>query len=145
VDNATLAHQITFVVALVALLVAHQLGDHVIQTDRQASDKAGGGWAGARAMVGHLTGYHLTAAVVLASTAYTLALPLSIPGLVAGFAFSLISHGLLDLRRPVRLILRLTGSPQFAEQTTPVNGIYVADQALHWASLLVSALLIARL
>jgi hypothetical protein len=82
---------------------------------------------------------------VLAGTAYTLDLPLSAAGVAAGLGVSLVTHAVLDLRAPVRLILRATRSPEFAEQATPVNGMYVADQALHWLSLLFSALLIARL
>ncbi len=39
----------------------------------------------------------------------------------------------------------MTGSSKFAESTAPVYGLYVADQALHWLALLISALLIARL
>ncbi|BCB83581.1 DUF3307 domain-containing protein [Phytohabitans suffuscus] len=137
--------QATFGVALLALLIGHQLGDHIAQTDRQADNKAAKGAAGFRAMAGHLLTYHLTAGVVLAGTAFTLELPLSAPGVVAGFGFSVVSHAILDRRTPVRQLLRLTRSPVFAEQTSPVCGMYVADQALHWFSLLVSALLIARL
>ncbi|GAA4684720.1 DUF3307 domain-containing protein [Phytohabitans rumicis] len=137
--------QATFGVALLALLIGHQLGDHIAQTDRQAEHKAGAGWTGAKAMAGHLIGYHVTAAVVLAGTAYTLALPLSATGLAAGFGFSVVTHAILDRRRPVARLLRLTRSPAFVEQTSPVCGMYVADQALHWLALLVSALLIARL
>jgi Protein of unknown function (DUF3307) len=137
--------QATFGVALLALLIGHQLGDHIAQTDRQADNKAAKGRAGLRAMAGHLLTYHLTAGAVLAGTALTLELPLSATGLVAGFGFSVVSHAILDRRTPVRRLLRLTRSPVFAEQTSPVCGMYVADQALHWLSLLISALLIARL
>ncbi|MEH1128933.1 DUF3307 domain-containing protein [Micromonospora sp. CPCC 206061] len=137
--------QTTFLVALLAMLIGHQVGDHVAQTDRQAVNKSTGGWTGAKALAGHLTGYHLTVFGVLAVTAYTLDLSLSPTGVAAGFAFSLVTHAVLDLRYPVRQILRLTRSPAFAEQTTPVSGMYVADQALHWLALLISALMIARL
>lgn len=140
-----LTMQATFGVALLALLIGHQVGDHIAQTDRQATHKADGGWAGVRAMAGHLAGYHLTVAAVLAITAYTLDLPLSATGLAAGFGFSLVTHAVLDRRGPVRQILRMTRSPAFADQDTPVSGMYVADQALHWLALLVSALLIAKL
>lgn len=137
--------QATFGVTLLALLIGHQLGDHIAQTDNQADNKAARGRAGLRAMAGHLLGYHLTAGAVLAGTALVLELPLSPTGLVAGFTFSLVSHAIIDRRTPVRQLLRVTRSPVFAEQTSPVCGMYVADQALHWVSLLVSALLIARL
>ncbi len=144
-DPMVVVRQVTFGVALLALIVGHQVGDHVLQTDHQATAKAGPGWTGARAMAGHLVYYHLTAAAVLAGTAYALRLPLSPAGLAAGFGFSLATHALLDRRWLVRLVLQRTGSPGFAEQATPVCGMYVADQALHWLALLVSALLIACL
>ena len=72
-------------------------------------------------------------------------LPLSLRGVVAGLAFSALTHGLLDRRWPVRALLRAVGSPRFAETVAPICGIYAADQALHKLALLVSALLIATL
>ncbi|GAA0809823.1 DUF3307 domain-containing protein [Spirilliplanes yamanashiensis] len=144
-DAADLARQVTFVVTLLALLVGHQVGDHVLQSDRQAAEKCGPGRAALRAMAGHLLAYHLAVGAVLAVVAFVLHLPLSVPGVVAGLAFSAVTHGLLDRRHLVRVVLQRTGSPRFAEQTTPVCGMYVADQALHWLCLLISALLIATL
>jgi Protein of unknown function (DUF3307) len=132
---------VVFAVALLVLFVAHQVGDHVVQTDWQAEAKATR-W---RALAGHLAGYHLTAAVLLVGTDALLGLPISIRGLVAGLAFSAFTHAVLDRRWPVRAIMRATRSPQFAEATVPVCGLYVADQALHQLALLVSALLIATL
>ncbi len=145
VDPDVLYRSVIFAVALVALLVGHQLGDHVFQTDRQALNKASAGRAGAAALARHLLGYHLTAAVVLVGTAAVLGLPLSVAGVTAGLAFSVATHGFLDRRWPVRALLRATGSAGFAEVTTPVCGMYVADQALHQGALLVSALLVAGL
>lgn len=144
-DPQVLTRSVVFAVALVALLVGHQLGDHVFQTDRQANDKASAGRAGAAALARHLFGYHLTAAVVLVGTAAVLGLPLGVGGVAAGIAFSAATHGFLDRRWPVRKLLRATGSAGFAELTTPVCGMYVADQALHQGALLVSALLVAGL
>ena len=148
-DPETMSRSVVFAVSLLALLVAHQLGDHVFQTDRQAIRKADphryGRGAAARAMAGHLAGYHLTALVVLVGTASVLHLPLRAPGVAAGLVFSAVTHGLLDLRWPVRALLRIAGAPRFAEATTPVCGLYAADQALHGLALLISALLVATL
>lgn len=144
-DPAVVVRQVTFAVSLLALIIGHHLGDHVLQTDRQAADKSAAGRAGARAMLGHLLTYHLAVAAVLLGTAYALRLPLSPAGVAAGLTFSVLTHALLDRRWPVRLLLRGTGSPVFAEQVSPVCGMYVADQALHWLALLISALLIACL
>lgn len=142
---AATSRPLVFVVALAALLVAHQVGDHVLQTDHQAAGKAGPGCPALRAMLGHLVSYHAAAALVLVGTFATVGLPLTPGGVGAGLAFSALTHGVLDRRWPVRAILRHSGSPKFAESTVPVNGMHAADQALHQAALLVSALLIAVL
>jgi hypothetical protein len=141
----SLSRPVIFVVALVVLLVAHQVGDHVFQTDHQAVHKSDGGGSAALAMAGHLASYHTFAAILLVATFLLLGLPLTVLGAVAGLAFSALTHGLLDRRWPVRWLLRRTGSAKFAEATTPVSGMYAADQALHHLALLVSALLIATL
>ena len=141
----TLTRCVVFAVTLVSLFVGHSLGDHIAQTDRQATLKSERCPAGWRALAGHLIGYHLTVAGVLLLTAAALRLPLSPLGVGAGLAFSVVTHGLLDRRWPVRAVLRATRSPEFAETTTPINGMYVADQALHQLALLVSALLVAGL
>ena len=139
----SIQRSVVFAVVLVALLVGHAVGDHVAQTDRQAVGKSEPGPAGWRALAAHLLGYHLTVAAVLLLTAAALRLPLSPPWVVAGLVFSAATHGLLDRRWPVRALLRATHSPGFAEATTPVCGMYVADQALHQLALLVTALMIA--
>jgi hypothetical protein len=144
-EPAVVIRSMVFVVALVVLLVAHQVGDHVVQTDHQAGGKAGAGWAAARAMAGHLAAYHTTAVVVLVGTFALLDLPLTWAGATAGIGFSAATHALLDRRWPVRAILRTTRSPKFAATLAPVCGMYAADQALHQLALLVSALLIAGL
>jgi hypothetical protein len=144
-SHETLIRSVVFAVVLGALFVGHSLGDHIAQTDRQAALKSGSGAAAWRALGGHLLGYHLTLTAVLLLTALALRLPLSPLGVCVGLAFSVVTHGVLDRRWPVRAVLRATRSPEFAETTTPVNGMYVADQALHHLALLGTALLIAAL
>jgi len=144
-----MSRSVVFAVSLAALFVAHHVGDHVFQTDRQAARKADpqtyGAGASWRAMGGHLLGYHATALIILLATAAVLRLPLSVTGVVVALVFSAVTHALLDRRWPVRALLRATGSPMFAEAKTPVCGLYAADQALHRLALLVSALLLATL
>ena len=144
-DPPTPLRAVVFVVALVVLLVAHQVGDHVVQTDQQAARKAGSGLPAVWAMLGHLAGYHAVGAVLLVGTFAVLGLPLTWWGVLAGLAFSALTHAALDRRWTVRSILRALRSPRFAESTGPVCGLYAADQALHQLSLLGSALLIAGL
>ncbi|MEW2475527.1 DUF3307 domain-containing protein [Micromonospora gifhornensis] len=134
-----------FAVVTAVLIPAHQFADHIVQTDSDASHKADAGWTGWRHLLVHVATYHLTVVAMLAATLALLDLPVSALGLTAGMAFSAITHALLDRRWPVRLILRLTGSAAFADRQTPVCGMYLADQSLHYACLWISALLIACL
>lgn len=115
----TLTRSVVFVVALAVLLVGHSLGDHVAQTDRQATHKAAPGGAGWRALAGHLLTYHLTVTAALLLTCAVLRLPLSATGVTAGIAFSAVTHGLLDRRWPVRAVLRATGSPSSPTRRAP--------------------------
>jgi hypothetical protein len=131
----------TFAAVFVAMFAAHHLGDHVLQTDFQAANKALPGWRGWAAMAGHLLSYH--AAMVAALLALHLVdAPLTVTGCTAGIAFSAITHGLLDRRWLVRWVLEHTGSRAFAASTTPLHGGYLADQSLHVAALFVAALLV---
>ena len=144
-DLAIGSRSVVFVVALTVLNVAHQLGDHVLQTDAQAAGKTGPGWAGLRAMAGHLVSYHLAAAVLLIGTFSLLGLPLSVTGLAAALTVSALTHGLLDRRWLVRAMLRAVGAAGFAEAQSPVCGMYQADQAWHQLALLASALALSAL
>ncbi|MFJ4187863.1 hypothetical protein [Kitasatospora sp. NPDC089509] len=139
------------------LAVGHNVADHVFgQSDHQAANKgapsaedvaAGAsprrGWA---ACLAHVAQYHLVMAALMALVWLFIPLPVSMTGLAVGFAWSAATHALLDRRWPVRWLLQHTGSPAFAElRTAGLNGMYLADQALHSGALLVSALLITRL
>lgn len=121
------------------LHAAHQLGDHITQTDRQARAKADD-WA---AMAGHIAGYHLTAAAMLTVASRALGLRLAPRRVLAGLAVSAATHALLDRRWPVRWINQATGSPAFADLQVPLNGPYLTDQALHYGCLWLAALIIA--
>jgi hypothetical protein len=145
IDPAVGSRPVVFAVALVVLNAAHQVGDHVLQTDHQAARKAEPGWVGLRAMAGHLLTYHLAAAALLIGTFAALGLPLSVAGLLAALACSAFTHGLLDRRWPVRAMLRAVRAPKFAEAIRPVCGMYQADQAWHRLALLVCALLASSL
>lgn len=148
-----------FGAVLAMLWVAHDLGDHVAQTDHQARTKADN-WRG---MAGHIGTYHLTQAAALAALR-PLGVRPSWRRVLAGMAFSAITHAFLDRRWPVVRLLELTGSPGFARPVVrtvgdvrdvlganstvdavgqlPLHGPYLADQALHHACLAVTAAVI---
>lgn len=147
----------TFGAVWAVLAVGHNLADHVAgQTDHQAVNKgapsaeaiAGGtsrraGWG---ACLAHVGLYHLVLAGMVGLVWWALPLRLSWLGLAAGFAWSAATHAFLDRRWPVRWLLRRLGSAEFATLNSGgLNGMYLADQALHATALLGSALLITRL
>lgn len=136
-----------FAALFAAAYSAHQLADHVTgQTDRVAATKANPGRAGWTALAVHLAAYHLTQVVMVAVTAIVLDLPLTPVGAGAGLAVSVMTHGLWDRRRTVRWVLEHTGSPRLAALTEHgMNGLYLADQALHVACLWAAALLATAL
>ncbi len=103
------------------LLVGHFLGDWVVQTDKQALDKPTS-W---RAMAGHVLGYHVTMALVLA-LGFTRGL--TVTEYLVILVVSAVSHAFIDRRWPVRKLLAMTGSKNFSEVQW---GVIAADQALH--------------
>ncbi|MFI5491349.1 DUF3307 domain-containing protein [Actinoplanes sp. NPDC051859] len=134
---------LVFAVASATLVAAHQLADHIFQTDADAAAKTYVGWHGWRHLLIHVGTYHATALVMLVVTAVVLDVPLTFTGVVAGFGFSAVTHAILDRRWPVRWILQHLGAAQFADRMSPICGMYLADQALHYGCLWVAALLIA--
>jgi hypothetical protein len=142
----------TFAAVAVTLYAGHQLADHVLgQTDRQAKHKMQPGWVGWSANLAHVAQYHLVLLGMLVVVAPVLQLPVSVLGVLAGLGFSAVTHAFLDRRWPVRWLLEHTGSAPFARLGQPdqvqvgLNGMYLADQSLHYAALWVSALLVVVL
>jgi hypothetical protein len=136
---------LVFAVAASTLHAAHQLADHIVQTDADATAKAAPGWHGWRHLLAHVGTYHATALAMLVVTATAVDLPLTVTGVLAGLGFSALTHAILDRRWPVRWILHHTGSAAFAHRMSPICGLYLADQALHYGCLWIAALLIACL
>lgn len=132
-----------FAAAFAALYAGHMVGDHLAQTDWQAAHKAGKGMEAAAAMAGHLVGYWMCQAIALVAVQVATGLPVAGWGGAAGVAFSVASHGFLDRRWPVRWLLEHTGSRDFAARASGgMNGMYLADQALHIGCLFIAALII---
>lgn len=132
-----------FAAGLATLYAAHQVADHVFgQTDEVANNKVKPGKAGWSAIVQHVLSYHLVVYFMLMITVVVLNVPVSLLGFFLCLAFSTASHAIIDRRWPVQFILEKTGSPKFAQMTTPLNGMYLADQGLHYLCLWISALLL---
>ncbi|MFJ1931644.1 hypothetical protein ACIPLC_15580 [Kitasatospora sp. NPDC086801] len=146
-----------FGAVMVVLGVGHVLADHVLgQTDRQAARKAAPsdeevaagvsprrGWG---ACLSHCLSYHLVLVGLYGAIRIAVPLPATALGSTTALAWSFATHAILDRRWPVRWILRRLGSPQFADlRSAGLNGLYLADQALHRTALIISAVLLVRL
>lgn len=144
--------------ALIATMhAAHNVGDHIVQTDDQAARKMRpDGWG---ALAGHVASYHAVQLAALLVANRLLGLRLPAGRTAVALAVSAGTHALLDRRWPVRRLLEATGSSGFARgtyqlardqfthvqpvQAVPLNGPYLADQALHHAALWLAALIAA--
>jgi hypothetical protein len=134
---------VLFAAGLATMYAAHQVADHVFgQTDSMAASKAKPGKVGWLAVLSHVGQYHIVMAMMLGLTLTILNLPASFIGVFLCLVFSAVTHAFLDRRWPVRWILEHTGSPEFAKMTTPLCGMYLADQGLHLFCLWISALLL---
>ena len=143
----------TFAGVFVALYVAHQIGDHWVQTDRQACRKGAPGWPGRRACTAHVATYTVTALLALAALAVVTGLDLAPGRVFAGLAVSALTHYLADRRTPLRRLAELVGAGRFYGLGSPRpgrddnpslgTGAYALDQSFHYAWLFVAALIIA--
>jgi Protein of unknown function (DUF3307) len=123
---------VTAVVFLI-LLVGHLLGDWVLQSDWQATNKPKR-WA---ALTAHVASYHLVMGLLLLIPIVRDDWP-AWKGLVI-LAVSAGTHAILDRRWPVRALLRATASPGFA---TVEWGVIAVDQAVHLCILALLAVLL---
>lgn len=151
-----------FAAVFAALYVAHEIGDHWVQTHHQACTKGLPGWAGRLACGRHVATLTLTKVAVLVLVALVLDLKVSVPGVVLGLGIDAASHYWADRRTTLG---RLAGSIRKGEYYAlggaahpdhPVatdgspaihlgTGAFHLDQSWHMAWLLVAALLIAAL
>jgi hypothetical protein len=134
---------VLFAAGLATMYGAHQVADHVFgQNDHMAANKAKPGRIGWASILAHVGQYHLVMYLMLGTTFVTLDLNPSLLGFTLAMMFSMVTHAILDRRWPVKWILEKTGSPEFAKMTTPLCGMYLADQSLHYMCLWISALLL---
>jgi hypothetical protein len=128
-------------IAFVALYAGHQVGDHVVQTSRDANTKGAPTagdvhpWTGWAACLRHVGTYTLTQAVALALA--RLVAPLSLAGVLSALVVSAGTHAVIDRRWIVRLLVAAKGCQDWREAP------YLIDQSLHVAALLVAAVLAA--
>lgn len=133
-----------FLLASTAMVAAHQVADHWVQTDHQAVTKGGPGWRARLACARHVATYTATQALTLTVAAKWLRVPLSPSWTAAGLGVSALTHYVADRREPLRRMATATGhAPFYATNTGGMNGAYLMDQSFHYGWIFVAALLIA--
>ena len=115
------------------LLTGHLLGDWLTQSDWQATTKTRS-WP---ALAAHVSSYHLLMGTLLLLSVLRDGWPAS--NALLTLTVSAATHAVIDRRWPVRALLRVTASPNFA---TLEWGVIAADQALHVTILAMLAVLL---
>lgn len=144
---------VTFAAVLPALLVAHNVADHWVQTGYQAGSKGTAGWPGRIACLAHVGTYTAVTAVTVALLWAVLGLAITPPGFLAGQALSALTHYWADRRTTLARLAELIGKGGFYRMGAPRTGrddnpslgtgAYALDQSWHWLWLGAAALLTA--
>ncbi|GLY32074.1 DUF3307 domain-containing protein [Kineosporia sp. NBRC 101731] len=134
---------IVFPVILLSWFVGHHVGDHLIQTDRQAREK--GGAHGHGACLSHVATLTVTKLVLLAEafTALDLWGTTTTWALLAGVALDAVTHYWADRRHTLATFSELTAKGNFYRLAPPLGGAHLIDQSWHLAWLFVAALIAA--
>lgn len=139
-----------FAATYAALTASHEVADHWIQVDSQATAKGTPGPAGARACAAHVATYTATQAIALLAADRFLGLRLDWRRATAGLAVSAITHYVADRQgghwrdkhpRGVVRLAAVTGHAGWLERD-PGAG-YLMDQAWHKGWLAVAAAVMA--
>ncbi len=147
-----------FAAYLLALLVAHTVADHWIQTHHQAMCKGKPGRVGVLACLRHVATYTATTAVFGLLVWHVLHLELSWLGFAAGQLLSAATHYLADRRVHLERFARWIGKADFLKLGVPRTGVdrngnayddnpslgtagYSLDQSFHHLCLFFAALL----
>jgi hypothetical protein len=136
-----------------ALYAAHQVGDHHVQSDRDACTKGLPGRQGHTACARHVATYTATAVLALVAADRVTGAGLRPGRVAAGLAVSAVSHYLIDRRWPLRRLAQATGNARFYDMGAPRpghddnpclgTGAYALDQSAHVGFLFAAALIIA--
>ena len=144
---------VVFATVLPALLVAHHVADHWVQTSHQAATKSLPDASGHWACFKHVASYTAVTAGTVALVWALLGLPITPAGFAAGQVVSAVTHYWADRRHTLARLAELAGKGGFYRLGAPRTGhddnpslgtgAYVLDQSWHWAWLFAAALITA--
>lgn len=135
-----------FACVFVALWVAHQVGDHWVQSSSQALGKDAASWSGRRLCALHVASLALTKVITISLVTVVLALPINAAAVGIALAVDAVSHYWADRRAPLLSLAEKVGKGEFARlgdgQAAPAGtGAYALDQSWHVAWLMIAALI----
>lgn len=143
----------TFAGVGLGLLVAHQVGDHWVQSHGQACAKGLPGWAGRLACARHVASYTVVTSLAVLALWGVFQLNITWQGFAAGQLVSAVTHYWADRRTTLARLAALTGHADFYALGMPRpgrddnpslgTGAYALDQSWHWGWLGVAAFLTA--
>jgi hypothetical protein len=126
--------------AFAALFAGHWIGDHWVQTNRQAQTKGAHSHAGRRACAGHVGTLTLCQALALAVVVLYADTTFGVVNLAVGLAVNALSHYWCDRRSTLEGLayaLHRTGKHDYYKVGAPA-----LDQAFHMLFILLSAVII---
>ncbi|WP_335991694.1 DUF3307 domain-containing protein [Glycomyces sp. MUSA5-2] len=128
------------------LYAAHAVGDHWVQSHTSACAKGTAGAAGHRACLTHVLTYLATCLVAVLAVTAALGIldTLTATGVVVGLVVNGLTHYVVDRRKPLVFLARLTGHGGWIDSGDP-EAAYKLDQSWHLGWLLVSAVLTVTL
>ncbi|MEU6036891.1 transcriptional regulator [Actinomadura sp. NPDC047616] len=135
-----------FAAVFVALYVAHEVGDHWVQSSGQALGKGAAGWPGRWACLRHVATLTATKLITLGLALAVLDLALSPWAVAAGLTVDAASHYWADRRTTLRALAEKVGKGEFADLGDGVaapagTGAYALDQSWHIGWLFIAALI----
>jgi hypothetical protein len=113
--------------------VAHDVGDHWVQTHHQALTKGKAGRVGAWACIKHVATYEATALAFFAFAALFVDFGVDPLAFTAGTLVSGVSHYVADRREPLRRIADACISGELYRLEAGLSGAYQLDQSWHRA------------
>ncbi|MQM26642.1 DUF3307 domain-containing protein [Glycomyces albidus] len=127
------------------LYAAHAVGDHWVQSHTSACAKGNAGAAGHLACLTHVLTYLATCLVAVLGVTAALGIlgTLSVLGVAVGLAVNGITHYVIDRRKPLAALARLTGHGGWLDADP--EAAYKLDQSWHLGWLLISALITVTL
>ncbi|SNR40369.1 DUF3307 domain-containing protein [Actinomadura mexicana] len=145
---------LTFVVVLVSMLIAHNVGDHWVQTKAQDRDKGLHGahmWKGRLACLRHVVSYTVCTSLIVGMMWALFDLRISLFSFTLGQLVSAVTHYWADRRTTLERLAELVdklqglkgedvgsfyrlGAPRDGKDDNTVlgTGRYALDQAWHW-------------